>query len=45
MRTAYSNGFKVVGVYDKNVYASEDEVKANCHIYLDKDSMYRLDVE
>ena len=45
MRTAYSNGFKVVGVYDKNVYAPEDEVKANCHIYLDKDSMYRLDVE
>ena len=45
LRTAYSNGFKVVGVYDKNVYATEDEVKANCHIYLDKDSLYRLDVE
>lgn len=45
MRTAYENGFKVVGVYDKNVYATEDEVKSLCHVYLDKNSNYRLDIE
>ncbi len=44
MRTAYGAGFRVVGVYDKNVYASEDEVRANCHVYLDKNSKYRLDI-
>ena len=42
MRTAYTNGFKVVGVYDKNVYATEDEIKSLCHVYLDKDSHYKL---
>ncbi len=42
MRTAYTNGFKVVGVYDKNVYATKDEIKSLCHIYLDKDSRYKL---
>lgn len=42
MKTAYTNGFKVVGVYDKNVYATEDEVKSLCHIYLDKNSRYNL---
>jgi beta-phosphoglucomutase-like phosphatase (HAD superfamily) len=45
LRTAYTNGFKVVGVYDKNVYATEDEIKSLCHVYLDKDSLYRLDLE
>ena len=45
MKTAYTNGFKVVGVYDKNVYATEDEVKGYCHIYLDKNSKYRMDLE
>ena len=45
MRTAYTNGFKVVGVYDRNVYATEEEVKSLCHIYLDKNSKYRLDIE
>lgn len=44
MRTAYGAGFRVVGVYDKNVYATEDEVRANCHVYLDKNSKYRLDI-
>ena len=45
MRTAFTNGFKVVGVYDKNVYASENEVRGLCHNYLDKDSRYKLDIE
>lgn len=44
MRTAYGAGFRVVGVYDKNVYETEDEVRANCHVYLDKNSKYRLDI-
>lgn len=44
MKTAYTNGFKVVGIYDKNVYATEDEVKSFCHVYLDKNSHYRLDI-
>lgn len=42
MKTAYNAGFNVVGVYDKNVFATEDEVKKLCHIYLDKDSHYNL---
>ena len=45
MSTAFNNGFKVVGVYDKNVYATENEVKEKCHVYLSKDSEYRLDIE
>ena len=44
MKTAYTNGFKVVGVYDKNVYATEDEIKELCHVYLDKDSNYNLSI-
>lgn len=44
MRTAFTNGFNVVGVYDKNVYATEDEVKKFCHIYLDKNSNYKLEL-
>ncbi len=44
MRTAYTNGFKVVGVYDKNVYATEEEIKSLCHVYLDKDSKYNLSI-
>lgn len=45
MNTAYNNGFLVVGVYDKNVYATQDEVKKLCHVYLDKNSKYNLDIE
>ena len=45
MKTAYTNSFRVVGVYDKNVYATEEEVKSYCHVYLDKDSYYRMDIE
>ena len=44
LRRSYTKGFKVVGVYDKNVYAQEDEVRRLCHIYLDKDSKYKLDI-
>ena len=44
MRTAYGAGFRVVGVYDKNAYATRDEVLSTCHIYLDENSGYRLDI-
>lgn len=45
MKTAYTNGFNVIGVYDKNVYATKDEVKKYCHIYLDEGSRYNLDIK
>ena len=45
MKTAFQNGFNVVGVYDKNVYATQTEVKKYCHIYLDKNSNYNLNIE
>ena len=43
--TAHENGFKVVGVYDKNVFVPKEEVKALCDIYLDEGSKYALDIE
>ena len=45
LKTAYTNGFKVVGVYDRNVFVTEDEIKKLCHIYLDENSLYKLDLE
>ena len=45
MRTAYTNGFKVVGVYDKNAYAPKEELRSLCHVYLDEGSRYALDFE
>ena len=45
MQTCHANGFKIVGVYDKNVWESEENIKALCSYYLDKDSKYRFDVE
>lgn len=43
--TCHNNGINVVGVYDKNVYVSEDEIKSLCNYYLDKDSKYKFDIE
>ncbi len=45
IRTCYNNGFKVVGVYDKNVFAEEGELVSMCDYYLDKDSKYQFDIE
>ena len=45
INTCYQNGFKVVGVYDENAYVTEDEIKALCNYYLDKDSKYKFDIE
>lgn len=43
--TAHSNGFKTVGVYDKNVFVPKEEIKALCDVYLDEGSNYELDFE
>lgn len=45
IKTCYQNNFKVVGVYDKNVFAPENEIVSMCDIYLDKDSKYKFDIE
>ena len=45
MKTCYNNGFKIVGVYDKNVFATEGEILSLCNLYLDKDSKYKFDID
>lgn len=45
INTCYQNNFKVVGVYDKNVFVPENEIIRLCDIYLDKDSNYQFDIE
>lgn len=45
MRTCNENNFKIVGVYDKNVFAPLDEILPLCNFYLDKDSKYRFDID
>ena len=45
INTCYQNGFKVVGVYDKNVFAPENEIIAMCDIYLDRNSKYNFSIE
>lgn len=45
MQTCHANGFKIVGVYDKNVWESEESIKSLCNYYLDKDSKYQFDVQ
>ncbi|MBO5212319.1 MAG: HAD family phosphatase [Clostridia bacterium] len=42
LKTAYENGFRTVGVYDKNVFVSEDEIRALSHYYIDKNNKYKL---
>lgn len=43
--TCYKNGFKVVGVYDKNVFVPENEIIPLCNLYLAKDSKYQFEIE
>ncbi|MBQ7353719.1 MAG: HAD-IA family hydrolase [Clostridia bacterium] len=43
INTAHNAGFNVVGIYDKNVFATKDEVKALCDIYLDEGDRYNID--
>ncbi len=45
INTCHNNGFKVVGVYDKNVFVPENEIIPLCNYYLDKDSKYRFDID
>ena len=45
INTCYQNGFKVVGVYDKNAYVGKDEIKAISDYYLDEDSKYKFEIE
>lgn len=45
INTCYQNGFKVVGVYDKNVFAPENEIIAMCDIYLDRNAKYNFSIE
>ncbi len=42
LKTAYENSFRTVGVYDKNVFVSEDEIRALSHYYIDKNNKYKL---
>ena len=43
INTAHNAGFKVVGVYDKNVFATKEEIKALCDIYIDEGDRYNID--
>ena len=45
MKTCHANGFKIVGVYDKNVWESEESIKALCNYYLDRNSKYQFEVQ
>ncbi len=45
MKTCRANGFKIVGVYDKNVWESEESIKALCNYYLDRNSKYQFEVQ
>lgn len=43
MKTAYENGFWVVGVYDKNVLVPKERLLSHCHYFIDEDSKYNID--
>lgn len=43
--TAHENGFRAIGVYDKNVFATEDEIRALCDYYIDEKSNYCLPLD
>ena len=45
IKTCHNNGFKIVGVYDKNVFAPKEDIIALCDYYLDEDSKYVFDIE
>ncbi|MBQ4584706.1 MAG: HAD family phosphatase [Clostridia bacterium] len=43
INTAHSNGFLVVGIYDKNVFVSKEEIKKLCDYYIDENDRYNID--
>ena len=45
LKTAHMAGFKTVCIYDKNVYATVDEMKALCDLYLAEEDEYRFDID
>ena len=45
INTCRQNNIKVVGVYDRNSFVSEEELASLCDYYLDKDSKYQFEVE
>lgn len=45
INTCRANGIKVVGVYDKNSFVSEEELASICDYYLDKNSKYQFEIE
>ena len=44
INTAHNAGFNVVGVYDKNVFASKEDIKKMCNIYLEESDKYNIDI-
>ncbi len=45
INTCHKNGIKVVGVYDKNVYASKESVISLCNYYLDENDRYYFEID
>ena len=45
INTCYNAGFKIVGIYDKNVYVPKEQIIPLCDIYLDEDQNYNFDIE
>lgn len=43
INTAHSNGFLVVGIYDKNVFVPKEEIKKLCDYYIDENDRYNID--
>lgn len=43
--TCHSNGIRVVGVYDKNVFVSKEEMISLCDYYLDENDRYFFEIE
>ena len=43
--TCRNNGFKVVGVYDKNAFISKEELSALCDYFIDENDNYEFEIE
>lgn len=44
INTCHQNGFKVVGIYDKNVFVPKSEIIPMCDLYLDKNAKYQFEI-
>ena len=45
MQTCHDNGFKIIGVYDKNAFAPKEKIISMCEYYLDEDSKYAFPID